>query len=185
MRTKWIVFASLILGAISVASCVDPDQTQEVILKRDKEAIEKFISENALPNAKEYSEPVEGFYVFWEVSTDPEVNVLLVSDTVRVNYIGKLLNNQVFDSSIEQVAKDNGVFNTGRNYQPLKFPLGRGIVIPGFELALSLMRAGEKAIVIFPSRLGYGNQPQGPVPPNSPLIFELDLLDVKLGPNHL
>lgn len=184
MRTKWIVFASLILGALSVASCVDPDQTQEVILQRDKEAIEKYIRDNALPNAKEYSEPIEGFYMFWEVSTDPEINNLLRSDTVRVNYTGKLLNNEVFDTSIEQIAKNNGVYSSSRTYQPLKFPLGVGYAITGFEFALSLMRAGEKAVVIFPSRLGYGNQPQGPVPPNSPLVFELNLLDVKLGPNH-
>jgi len=185
MRTKWILFASLILGALSMVSCVDPDQTQEVILERDKEAITKYIQENALPNVKEYSEPIEGFYMFWEVSTDPELNSLLRSDTVRVNYTGKLLSNEIFDTSIEQVAKDNGIYSSSRNYVPLKFPLGNGYVISGFEFAVSLMRAGEKATVIFPSRLGYGNQPQGPVPANSPLIFELELLDVTLGPNHL
>lgn len=185
MRTKLIVFATLILGALSVVSCIDPDQTQEVILQRDKEAIEKYIKDTALPSAKTYSEPIEGIYMFWEVSLDPEINTLLVSDTVRVNYTGKLLTNKVFDSSIEQIAKDNGIYSSSRNYQPLKFPLGRGFAIPGFEYALSLMRAGEKAIVVFPSRLGYGNQPQGPVPANSPLIFELDLLEVKKGPNHL
>jgi hypothetical protein len=46
MNYRLIAFAALLLGAISVVSCVDPDQTQEVILEKDKQAIEKYISEN-------------------------------------------------------------------------------------------------------------------------------------------
>lgn len=184
MKNKWIAFASLLIGAISVVSCIDPDQTQEVIFQKDKEAIEAYLVENPITSVKEYSEPQEAIYMFWQVSTNSEINSLLRLDTVTVNYSGKLLSNQMFDSSIEQVAKDNGIFDPNRNYIPLKFPLGNGFAISGFEFAISLMREGEKATVIFPSRLGYGNQPQGPVPANSPLIFEIDLTRVKLGPNH-
>jgi len=46
-----------------------------------------------------------------------------------------------------------------------------------------MMHPGEKATVIFPSRLGYGTQANGTIPPNSPLIFELELLQVAKGPN--
>jgi FKBP-type peptidyl-prolyl cis-trans isomerase FklB len=46
-----------------------------------------------------------------------------------------------------------------------------------------MMHAGEKATVIFPSSLGYGTQSSGGIPPNSPLIFELDLVQIKKGPN--
>jgi FKBP-type peptidyl-prolyl cis-trans isomerase len=185
MRNTWIAFASLLIGAISMASCVDPDQTMEVILERDKEAIQKYIQENSLASVKEYSEPIEGYYMFWQVSTNPEVNKLLRGDTVTVNYSGKLLSNKYFDTSYEQLAKSEGIFYSNRNYQPLKFPLGYSYAISGFEFAVSLMREGEKATVIFPSRLGYGSQPQGPVPANSPLIFELELTNVKLGVNHV
>lgn len=175
----------VLISSFAAFSCVDPDQTQEVLLEKDKKAIEQYLLENPIPSVKEFSEPVEGFYMFWEVSVDSELNNLLRGDTVRVDYTGKLLSNKVFDTSIEQIAKDNGVFDANRNYQPLRFAVGNGFAISGFEFALSLMREGEKATVIFPSRLGYGTQPNGPVPANSPLIFELNLLEVKNGLNHL
>jgi FKBP-type peptidyl-prolyl cis-trans isomerase FklB len=183
MKSRLIVALALIFGAFSLISCVDADQTQEVILERDKQAIEKFLQENPIPSVKEYSEPIEGFYMFWQVSTKPERNNLLRGDTVSVNYTGKTLDKKIFDSSIEQVARDNGIFSAGRKYQPLRYAVGYGLTISGFEFAISMMHPGEKATVIFPSRLGYGTQASGGIPANSPLIFELDLVQVKKGPN--
>ena len=184
MKYRLIALASLLLGAASVISCIDPDQSIEVIDQKNKEEIESYLEKNPMSGVKEFKDVNESVYIFWDVSVDTAFNKgLLRLDTVKVNYIGKLLTKEVFDTSIEQVAKDNGVFKTGRNYVPLKFPLG-GAVISGFEYAVSLMRVGEKATVIFPSRLGYGNQTQNSIPANSPLIFELELLEVKNGPNH-
>jgi FKBP-type peptidyl-prolyl cis-trans isomerase FklB len=183
MKSRLFAVLALIFGAFSLISCVDADQTQEVILERDKQAIEKFLQENPIPSVKEYSEPIEGFYMFWQVSTKPERNNLLRGDTVSVNYTGKTLDKKIFDSSIEQVARDNGIFSAGRKYQPLRYAVGYGLTISGFEFAISMMHPGEKATVIFPSRLGYGTQASGGIPANSPLIFELDLVQVKKGPN--
>jgi FKBP-type peptidyl-prolyl cis-trans isomerase FklB len=183
MKSRLFAALTLLVGALSMLSCVDSDQTQEVILERDKEAIQKFLQENPIASVKEYSEPIEGFYMFWQVSTKPERNNLLRGDTVSVNYIGKTLDKKIFDSSIEQVARDNGIFSAGRKYQPLRYAVGYGFTITGFEFALSMMHAGEKATVIFPSRLGYGTQASGGIPSNSPLIFELELVQVKKGPN--
>jgi FKBP-type peptidyl-prolyl cis-trans isomerase len=183
MKSRLFAVLALIFGAFSLISCVDADQTPEVILERDKQAIEKFLQENPIPSVKEYSEPIEGFYMFWQVSTKPERNNLLRGDTVSVNYTGKTLDKKIFDSSIEQVARDNGIFSAGRKYQPLRYAVGYGLTISGFEFAISMMHPGEKATVIFPSRLGYGTQASGGIPANSPLIFELDLVQVKKGPN--
>jgi FKBP-type peptidyl-prolyl cis-trans isomerase len=183
MKSRLFAALTLLVGALSMLSCVDSDQTQEVILQRDKEAIQKFLQENPIASVKEYSEPIEGFYMFWQVSTKPERNNLLRGDTVSVNYIGKTLDKKIFDTSIEQVARDNGVFSAGRKYQPLRYAVGYGFTITGFEVAISMMHAGEKATVIFPSRLGYGTQASGGIPSNSPLIFELELVQVKKGPN--
>jgi len=183
MKSRLFAVLALIFGAFSLISCVDADQTQEVILERDKQAIEKFLQENPIPSVKEYREPIEGFYMFWQVSTKPERNNLLRGDTVSVNYTGKTLDKKIFDSSIEQVARDNGIFSAGRKYQPLRYAVGYGLTISGFEFAISMMHPGEKATVIFPSRLGYGTQASGGIPANSPLIFELDLVQVKKGPN--
>jgi len=183
MKSSLFAALALIFGAFSLISCVAADHTQEVILERDKQAIEKFLQENPIPSVKEYSEPIEGFYMFWQVSTKPERNNLLRGDTVSVNYTGKTLDKKIFDSSIEQVARDNGIFSAGRKYQPLRYAVGYGLTISGFEFAISMMHPGEKATVIFPSRLGYGTQASGGIPANSPLIFELDLVQVKKGPN--
>lgn len=183
MKSRLFAALALLVGALSMLSCVDSDQTQEVILQRDKEAIEKFLKENPISSVKEYSEPIEGFYMFWQVSTKETRNNLLRGDTVSVNYVGKTLDKKIFDTSIEQVARDNGIFNSTRKYQPLRYAIGYGFTITGFEFALSMMHAGEKATVIFPSRLGYGSQASGGIPANSPLIFELELVQVKKGPN--
>ncbi len=184
MKYRLIAFAVLMLGAASVVSCIDPDQSQEIIFKNDLEAIEAYLEENPMPAAKEFSIESDGIYMFWEVSVDPTINTqILAGDTVKLDYIGKLLTNKVFDSSIEQIAKDNGVYNSQRTYAPMRVPLIGGL-LPGFEYATSLMRPGEKATVIFPSRLGYGSQSQERIPANSPLIFEIELLEVKNGPNH-
>ena len=183
MNSRLFAALALLVGALSMLSCVDSDQTQEVILQRDKEAIEKFLKENPISSVKEYSEPIEGFYMFWQVSTKAERNNLSRGDTVTVNYVGKTLDKKIFDTSIEQIAKDNGIFSTQRKYQPLRYAVGYGITITGFEFAISMMHPGEKATVIFPSRLGYGTQASGGIPANSPLIFELELVQVKKGPN--
>ncbi len=184
MKYRLIAFAALLIGTVSLVSCIDPDQTQEVILVENKEAIEKYLLEKPIANVKEYREVEEGFYMFWQVAKDSTALNVLRGDTVRVDYTGRLLNDQIFDTSIEQVAKDNGIFNNTRKYEPLKFRPGFNFAIVGFEFAISLMREGEKATVIFPSRLGYGSQPSGAVPANAPLIFEIDLLKVNKVPQN-
>jgi FKBP-type peptidyl-prolyl cis-trans isomerase FklB len=183
MKFRFLSHFVLSIGILSIFSCIDPDQTQEVILERDKEAIEKYLKDNTIPTVKEYSEPIEGFYMFWQVSIKEEINGISRGDTVVVNYTGKTLDNKVFDTSVEQVAKDKGIYSPTRKYEPLKYPIGLGLTISGFEFAVSKMFTGEKATVIFPSRLGYGSQGAGSIPPNSPMIFELELVSVKKGPN--
>ena len=84
--------------------------------------------------------------------------------TVSVHYSGRLLNGTKFDSTV-----DRG--------KPLRFPVGVGRVIKGWEEAFQSMKKGEKRILIIPPHLGYGEMRIGPVPPNSILVFEVELLD--------
>lgn len=87
--------------------------------------------------------------------------------TVSVHYTGTLLNGTKFDSSL-----DRG--------QPISFVLGQGQVIPGWDEGIALMKVGTKAKLIIPSNLAYGERGAGGViPPNAPLIFEVELVDVK------
>jgi len=183
MNKKLIPFFGFFLLAIGFTACVDPDSTAESILEKDKKAIEEYLAENPITGPKDFVDEVSGFRVIWqELSNSGKLPV--PGDTVEVDYVGKLLNGRVFDTSIESVARDNNIFSENRNYIPLRFILGRGQLIEGFESAIAIMEAGDKATVIMPSLFGYGSGAQDRVPPNSPLIFELDFIDLKEGPQQ-
>lgn len=98
---------------------------------------------------------------------------------VNVNYTGSLPNGKVFDSSIESVAKANQMFDEGRTYEPISFMLGKGKVIKGWDEGLTYLPMGSKAILLIPSYLAYGERGAGEdIPPNSPLIFEVELVSI-------
>jgi|SRR5580693_1965043 FKBP-type peptidyl-prolyl cis-trans isomerase len=85
---------------------------------------------------------------------------------VEVHYTGWLENGTKFDSS-----RDRGT--------PLKFKLGVGTVIKGWDEGLTGMRVGGKRKLLIPSALGYGKQGAGGlIPPNANLVFEVELLGV-------
>jgi tetratricopeptide (TPR) repeat protein len=84
-----------------------------------------------------------------------------------VHYTGTLLNGKEFDSS-----RDRGT--------PFAFPLGQGRVIKGWDEAFSLLHIGDRAMLIIPSNLAYGERSVGTViKPNSTLVFDVELLDAK------
>ena len=86
---------------------------------------------------------------------------------ITVNYTGWLEDGTKFDSSL----------NPGR--EPLRFTLGAGQMIQGFDQGIVGMKVGGKRKLTIPQNLGYGSQDKGIIPPNSTLIFELDLLIVE------
>ncbi|NVJ86648.1 MAG: FKBP-type peptidyl-prolyl cis-trans isomerase [Algoriphagus sp.] len=179
----FVSFLALILIGTSLSSCVDTESTVETILERDKKAIEEYLAANPITGPKDFVDDITGFRVIWqELSNSGQLPA--PGDTVRVNYTGKLLSERVFDTSIESVARANNIFSENRNYIPIRFILGRGQLIEGFEAAIAIMEAGDKATVIMPSLYGYGNATQANIPANSPLIFELHLIDIKKGPQQ-
>ncbi|AVR43964.1 peptidylprolyl isomerase [Christiangramia fulva] len=87
--------------------------------------------------------------------------------TVAVHYKGQLADGTVFDSSYK------------RN-KPLEFPVGMGHVIPGWDEGILKLKVGDKARLVIPPHLGYGERGAGGViPPNAILVFDVELMEVK------
>lgn len=87
-------------------------------------------------------------------------------DTVQVHYHGTLPDGTVFDSSVQRG-------------EPISFPVTG--VIPGWVEALQLMSVGDKYKLFIPPDLAYGARGAGQIPPNSALVFEVELLDIERG----
>lgn len=108
-----------------------------------------------------------------------------LTDTLMVNYTGKLLpkksdgKDNIFDTSVESIAKQAGKDNPMAQYGPRPFTLGRAI--PGFDEGLKLIGKGGKITMIIPSQLAYGEggMPQAGITPFSPLAFDVEITDIK------
>lgn len=82
--------------------------------------------------------------------------------------------------------KHGYVLEDSRNFgQSMSLILGSGKMMPIFEEGLQILRVGEKAVFLAPPERAFGNRQVGPVPPNSPMVFELELLDAKEAPKPI
>jgi FKBP-type peptidyl-prolyl cis-trans isomerase FkpA len=126
---------------------------------KEKETIEKYVADNKItvkPTASGL------YYIETKKGSGPSPKV---NDVVRVNYTGKLLDGSTFDSNAGQ--------------EPVEFPLTHGQLIEGWVEGLQLMKKGGKGMLILPSSLGYGAQGNQRIAPFSPMVFEVELVDVK------
>eukprot|EP01132_Coremiostelium_polycephalum_P003012 gene3012-3762_t len=100
-------------------------------------------------------------------------------DIVKIHYVGKTLKDQIFDTSIAQVAQKNDLYDARRAYTPFEFIIGAGNTIIGFEEGVKLLNKNAKAKIFIPSVLAYGAHAFPPhIESNANLIFELELVDI-------
>lgn len=153
-----------IVQAIQDFTVVMETQAQEAIAEQAR-AGQEFLAENA---AKEgVMTTGSGLqYQVLEEGADTNAASPVATDRVSVHYHGTLIDGSVFDSSVERG-------------QPASFPLNG--VIPGWTEGLQLMQVGDKYRFFIPAELGYGANPAGPIPPNSTLIFDVELLGIEGG----
>lgn len=104
------------------------------------------------------------YYIVTEQGSGPRAQA---GKSVTVHYTGRLLDGRMFDSSKQP----------GR--EPFTFQLGARQVIKGWDEGIALFQVGGKGTLIIPSVLGYGDRGAGTIPPNSILIFDVEVLDVK------
>ncbi|MXV51804.1 peptidylprolyl isomerase [Pedobacter sp. HMF7647] len=140
----------------------------------EKATLAKYLAEAKLPVK---ATPSGLIYVISKTSVKPKP---LKGDTVFVNYTGRTIDGKVFDSSVESVAKQAGLQQPGRTYEPIKVVVGEGQVIKGWDEGLMLFNEGGSGKLIIQSDLGYGDRGAGnDIPPFSTLLFDIDMVRVK------
>jgi FKBP-type peptidyl-prolyl cis-trans isomerase len=141
---------------LALAACQGDQKAAENLT-----AAQTFLAENAKkPGVKTLPSGVQYEVVRSGAATGASPKA---SDLVKVHYEGKLVNGEVFDSSYERGA-------------PAVMRVDR--LIPAWTEALQRMRPGDEWMLYVPPEQGYGEQGAGPIPPNSVLIFRVELIDV-------
>ncbi len=126
----------------------------------EEEIIKDYLTKN---NITDFTRTASGlYYVKKEAGTGDKPTV---GTEVEVHYIGKFIQGgQKFDSSHDRA-------------QTFKFPLGQRRVIAGWDEGVALMQKGEKALLLIPSRLAYGLIGSGRIPGNTPIMFDIHLIN--------
>lgn len=156
MKTK-LIFVLLAVCLLTVHTFEVDAQTKRRPTKRSSTPVRR-VSSAAVTT------PSGLTYLITKKGTGPQ---LKAGDTVVLHYTGTLTNGVKFDSS-----RDGG--------QPFAFKLGVGQVIKGYDEGVGKLRVGDHAILVIPSTSGYGAKGAGDViPPDSTLIFVIEVVDVK------
>tara|TARA_R110000796_G_scaffold252557_1_gene387748 strand:- start:143125 stop:143658 length:534 start_codon:yes stop_codon:yes gene_type:complete len=171
----------LLLGVLvacaALQSCLDesgPYYDPAAQLAIDIDTIDNYVATNNLTVQVHNESEIR--YIIHEEGNGKTVEL---GDTVYVNYELTLLNGTFIDTNVEQIAKDNGIYNANRTYERFGFITGKGMVIIGFDASTQLLTEGGSGTFLIPSIYAYRNIPTDRIPANSNLKFKIELLEVK------
>ncbi|MGV3557357.1 FKBP-type peptidyl-prolyl cis-trans isomerase [Larkinella arboricola] len=158
------------IKVIDIQSMEEFQKAQVELREKQKGVDAKTIADYVAKNKLAAQKTASGLYY---VITQPGAGAQPANgDVVKVKYTGKLMDGKVFDSSDKQPQTQAGI----------DFPLGQGAVIPGWEEGIRQLRKGAKGTLIIPSGLAYGTEgAPGAIPPNSVIMFDVELVDIKKG----
>ena len=165
-RSSLLQALFLFMAIGTLASC-DKDEPFDPIKQRetDNRLILEYMAANNVDTSAVTRTNSGLFYQLLEAGTGAKVES---GDDVQVKYKGWYLNGTEFDSNYDSSA-------------PFVLKVGAQQVIPGWDEGLQLMSEGEIARLYIPSRLAYGPKPGygSPIPANSVLIFDVEIVDIK------
>jgi FKBP-type peptidyl-prolyl cis-trans isomerase len=144
------------------------DPTIKAQLAKDAGLLNEYMSKNGIQATKTKNG------VLVQVTAQGSGPKVETGKLVSLMYKGYTLDGNTFDTNMD---------NSFKHTEPLDFVVGGGQMMKGFEEAVMSLKKGDKAKVLIPSALGYGAQGNGgSIPPNSNLVFDLEVLDVKDQP---
>ena len=141
--------------------------------KQEPIKIQKYIADNKLKVSKTDS----GLY--YVVTKEGSGIKPVAGDTVVVNYTLKLTSGKAVETSVKSDAVKYKLPVSPMNpYKPIRFPIGQKGMIKGWDQGMRLLNKGSKATLVIPSSLAYGEQGNGQIPAFTPLIFDIELVDI-------
>lgn len=154
---------------VSIKSQEEMKKAQEAAASTQKIADEKLLQDYFVKNNLTPTKTASGLYYIMENAGSGAA--IMPGQTVTVNYTGRTMDGNVFDSNMDEKFQHK---------QPFPFVIGQGQVIPGWDEGVALMKKGGKAKLFIPSTLAYGqNSPSPAIAPNSILIFDVEVLKVE------
>ncbi len=151
----------MLVFSVSALSCTTEnifDENEQLAI--DRQLILDYIAENNINVVQ-----IENTGIYYSISQQGSGPTAEFASSVFTDYRGYLLDSTEFDSSAER-----GVFS---------FVIGAGGVIQGWERGFQEFNKGTSATLFVPSKFGYASRRQGTIPPNSVLIFDVDVRDIR------
>ncbi len=151
----WVALAIFGLGACKKVD----DTTDQTEVDKNEQAIQKYITDNNLSAVRDST----GLY-YVKTVTNPSGIKAKVGDEVAINFT---------------IHRLNDGFVVGKSDSLLRIPFGAGLLLPGHERSVSLLRGGEEGKFLLPFYLMFGSSSYDQLPPYSPIRLEMELVQVR------